>query len=89
MRWEEYPTTDYRPLRVPTPGIVAWWCSGEVCTDPPTPILCAVVEATNAEHAKNVVAANWSPIGFSVVDEKPADWMPPSDRFPSKGTAGT
>ena len=80
MGWEE-PGDDARPLKLPLPGGVRWWCSGQG-HDYST--VCAVVDALNEEEAWGKLDGYWSPQKRRFVENKgpAADNWRPSNRFP-------
>jgi hypothetical protein len=72
---------DYRPRRWPLAnGIVGYWCTG---TGDDHVTLCAVIDAANEDHVRDLVhAQGWSPMEWRFIEPRAADWMPPPDRFP-------
>lgn len=61
------------------PPAVASWITGVTGEHDDTFIFCAVIDAPSEEAAKASIkeAGRWR-----FCEEQPADWMPPTDRFP-------
>lgn len=89
VRWYEY-CPDNRPVTdPPAESILAWWETGRG-NDYST--ICAVIEATNEDEAKELVSSNWpddgswKPKRFDTTDDRGPtfDASGLSDRFPVK-----
>ena len=80
------PTDDHRPITYPpNKSIVGWWCSGYDSES--SPIIVALIEAENLEHAKTCVKKDWPEMySWRFIEERdlstkfsnrfePSDWM--------------
>lgn len=83
--WEPAFGGDSRPLYVPTPDAVpCFWSTGERTS--PTGMVqhsvCAVVQADSQTEAFFTILRYWYLGELRFIEEKSADWMPESSRFP-------
>lgn len=73
--YEPAPGGDFRPRRWPLPAqVVEYWCTAK---GPTMAILCAVVDAPDADAVKPIItSAGWSPHSWRTLEPKPPGWMP-------------
>jgi hypothetical protein len=76
--------SDPRPITFPIP--IEWWCTGELGSEPPSAINCAIVDADDerAAWAQIVDPTRWPEAEESFIELRPSDWRPNADRFPPK-----
>ena len=74
-------TCDHRPLTYPpNDGILGWWCSGYDASG--DAVLCAVIEAEDADAVRSVVVRDWPEASvWRCFEPRDCDWKP-NDRFP-------
>lgn len=76
-------SNDMRPLTYPpNEAIMGWWCSGYDSDD--NYILCAVVDAADAEAAKAAIARDWPEAAdaeWRFCEPQSPNWRP-AERFP-------
>lgn len=58
----------------PGEGVLAWWCSGFDGSD--KPIICALVDAEDDDHAEELIDENWSDYDVKTVDRVDDDFIP-------------